>query len=327
MKTICIYNPNNLSSLLGAAIVKQWFLLNNKENRSLVNDLQLGNKVAVGENSLTFSRHSSNRSVGETSEYEQIILCGITFPPEIMLKLHRDKDLIWINSDQTFTNLVAHHQVEIGDMETILGYHNKNFSVCELTWAYFFGYGHLPEIVQLIGLYDSKKYKNFDNNVEVVQFWYGAKYIITTYEEAYYWLTSESKDKIQTITSHGVSIYQYLCIEAKQIYKTRFSMTFTGVFPVNGTKAPNDDRTLTYSFICINHKNFNPIDFGIDYHADGYDVAVSFYYSNNRWNFSLYNENGQVNCHLIAKQFNGNGIKSYASFILKDINTFMEIRK
>ena len=48
----------------------------------------------------------------------------------------------------------------------------------------------------------------------------------------------------------------------------------------------NEDRDWIkndkeYKFICINKENFNPINFGIDYHKDGYDGAACFHYANN----------------------------------------------
>ena len=85
-----------------------------------------------------------------------------------------------------------------------------------------------------------------------------------------------------------------------------------------------DNNTIdkTYKFICINKERFNPINFGIDYHAEGYDGAACFHYDGvaKLWRFSLYNDNGLVDCSQIAKQFGGGGHKGAAGFVTNDLN-------
>ena len=42
------------------------------------------------------------------------------------------------------------------------------------------------------------------------------------------------------------------------------------------------------------------------------------------WNFSLYNDNGEVDCSQIAKQYGGGGHK-YAAGMIVDLETFKSI--
>ena len=77
-------------------------------------------------------------------------------------------------------------------------------------------------------------------------------------------------------------------------------------------------------FICINRERFNPIDFGIDYHKDGYDGCACFHYANGKWNFSLYNDNGIVDCSLIAKQYGGGGHKGASGFVISDLDLIIK---
>ena len=79
-----------------------------------------------------------------------------------------------------------------------------------------------------------------------------------------------------------------------------------------------------YKFICINKERFNPINFGIKYHDDGYDGAACFHYANGEWNFSLYNDNGKVDCSAICKQFGGGGHKGASGFRVKDISKIIK---
>lgn len=87
---------------------------------------------------------------------------------------------------------------------------------------------------------------------------------------------------------------------------------------------PVAENKVPKNFICINKERFNPINFGIDYHKDGYDGCACFHYANGMWNFSLYNDNGEVDCSQIAKQYGGGGHKGAAGFKINDINKIMK---
>lgn len=88
----------------------------------------------------------------------------------------------------------------------------------------------------------------------------------------------------------------------------------------------SDTFTKSSKFICINKERFNPVNFGIDYHKDGYDGAACFYYDGQRklWAFSLYNDNGLVDCSAIAKQYGGGGHRGASGFVTKDLKGIIE---
>ena len=157
---------------------------------------------------------------------------------------------------------------------------------------------------------------------------------LKNYEEAYNLLQSVLSDEnpshigrtstkntyhVDLIQDKGKAIYQYLCVEAKQSYENRFSAWLVEPHEIL--------MPSTYKFTCINKEKFNPINFGIDYHSDGYDGACCFHYDGktNLWRFSLYNDNGEVDCSKIAKQYGGGGHKGAAGFVLSpdDFNRFM----
>jgi nanoRNase/pAp phosphatase (c-di-AMP/oligoRNAs hydrolase) len=52
---------------------------------------------------------------------------------------------------------------------------------------------------------------------------------------------------------------------------------------------------------------------------DMMDVLV-FWYKDNKWHFSLYNDNGEVDCSAITKQYGGGGHKGAAGFIIDNLN-------
>ena len=171
---------------------------------------------------------------------------------------------------------------------------------------------------------------------------------------------------IDVILNKGKYIYKYLCTEAKQTYKDGFGIHFKKHYQTGGVQKSScpvcgamevshnsplskydcgttsyDDRPGTfnrgeqcvkdtYNFICINEERFNPINFGIDYHKDGYDGVACFHFDGTHWNFSLYNDNGLVDCSAIAKQFGGGGHKGAAGFRLpfksNNIDSFIRAR-
>ena len=75
---------------------------------------------------------------------------------------------------------------------------------------------------------------------------------------------------------------------------------------------------MDYTFAFVNQERFNPINFGIDYHKDGYDGFACFWYAGGKWNFSLYNDNGKTDCSEIAKYMGGGGHKGASGFTLTD---------
>jgi oligoribonuclease NrnB/cAMP/cGMP phosphodiesterase (DHH superfamily) len=166
---------------------------------------------------------------------------------------------------------------------------------------------------------------------KVLEFQYGARQCISNYEEAYEKLVScFDADKVEwnivnPIHEKGKAIYQYLCTEAKQAYKNGFEIKFTQSFPeVSTEKYTGGVDPIVYKFICINKERSNPVNFGIDYHSDGYDGAACFHFNGRNWYFSLYNDNGKVDCSAICKSYGGGGHQG-ASGMIVDTETMLKI--
>lgn len=316
-------------------------------------------------------------------------MCDISFPKDIMLNLWATKGLnfIWIDHHKSAIEEMAnaHENISSGAYP-IRGMRDYKFSACELTWFYFFTGQELPEIIRLLGRYDSFGHKGTDEELKVIEFQYGARSVISNYKEAFkkLVLSINANHIIPEILGKGKDIYQYLCTEAKQIYKNGFPLKFLN--PHSFGKNPESevyDQPVYNNFLCINRERFNPINFGIDYHksidesvycieklskygllrrdgnvtadpndqlilkytfkedaikklntlsdkedfevrdhmwtSSGYDGVACFWYENGHWNFSLYNDNGEVDCSVIAKQYGGGGHSSASGFIVKDL--------
>jgi hypothetical protein len=137
----------------------------------------------------------------------------------------------------------------------------------------------MPEIVRLLGRYDCFGYKGTDEETKVLEFQYGARQCITSYEEAYRQLILSFKDielkkkGIFTFESKilesGKIIYEYLCTEAKQAYKNGFEISIgqnSNVKLIDVATLPDTKPEtlknavgtfLPYKFICINKERRN----------------------------------------------------------------------
>jgi len=190
------------------------------------------------------------------------------------------------------------------------GKRDDKYAACELTWMHYFPHIKIPELVRLLGRYDCFGHKGTEEELKVLEFQYGARTIIDNTDEAYKNLViargngdwSFDSDLCDDIHLQGKAIYKYLCTEAKQTYKNIFPIELDG-----------------HKFACVNQNRFNPINFGIDYHKDGFDGFACFWFANGKYNYSLYNDNGNVDCSLIAKNRGGGGHKGASGFISETI--------
>lgn len=346
MKTVCIYHSIDLDGWMSAAIIKHWWKENNIKNGEKISSLVFkddGEDTLISsKETITFIGYNHGQSIPDLSEYDKIIMCDISFPKEEMDKLYiSTKDIIWIDHHISAIKDNVTFNIEKGRFypTNYDGIRDVDFAACELTWKFFFSNETMPEIVRLLGMYDSFRHKGTDEERYVLEFQYGARSCISNYEEAYSYLLkslnpiSEFGCIENDIYNNGKKIYQYLCIEAKQTYKNGFEIEFKEDIIINSEQGVGTQPTIfnllkvgkiIHKFICINKERFNPINFGIDYHKDGYDGCACFHYANGMWNFSLYNDNGEVDCSVIAKQFGGGGHKGAAGFRL-DMTEFIKL--
>jgi len=323
MKTICIYHSRDLDGWMSAAIVMRWFMEQHEEfvvrnSKDIVNSNTFGNDPAP---ELFMLGWDYGDEIPKLSDYDKVIMCDISFPT--FEDFVGGFELIWIDHHKS-----AIEKVEQGILENsahIEGLRDVKFAACELTWVYFFPAEPMPEIVRLLGRYDCFGHKGTGEEQKVLEFQYGARAVMSNYKECYIHLNKSIKDSELyenedltvegDILSDGGAIYNYLKAEAKQIYSKAFEVWFDdGV----QTSAGN-----SYKFLCVNQDRFNPINFGIDYHKENYDGFACFWYKGGKWNFSLYNDNGAVDCSVIAKQFGGGGHAGASGFLVDDIHAII----
>lgn len=350
MKTACIYHSIDLDGWMSAAIVKHWFAIEHREQEiNIVNynsftDLDIS--TINPSNLIVFIGYNYGQPIPDLSEYDKVIMCDISFEPTVMKGLidRLSNNFIWI--DHHISAIKSCPQTlpyanSVDDVQPVSGIRDTKFAACELTWQHFFPNESMPEIVRLLGRYDCFGHKGTDEEQKVLEFQYGARQAIPNYNTAYDYLMYNLQDDVDCVHGdehvvnrlhiEGIAIYQYLCTEAKQTYKNGFEIELNVINKIPnikelGFKSASNQRN--YKFICINKERFNPINFSIDYHKDGYDGAACFHFDGTHWCFSLYNDNGEVDCSQIAKQFGGGGHKGAAGFRLpfKDTNIDSFIR-
>ncbi len=329
MKTICVYHSRDLDGWMSAAIVKKWFIEITKAKNKLfsVCKYEYRNDVIRNNNAecLDMLGWDYGNIIPDLSNYNKIIMVDISFSAKEMINLYKmyKDNFIWID----------HHISAINDIKMIsdkgnvpiVGLRDVVFAACEICWMYLYPNDKLPEIIRLLGMYDSFRHKGTEEEQKVLEFQYGARQLIINYNDAYKYLVEVSSNNTNwgtlEIANNGHYIYNYLKVEAKQVYKNSFNFTF---YP----KMQNDGSLIKpINFLMVNKERFNPINFDINYHNDGYDGFACFWYNNNKWNFTLYNDNGNIDCSKLAKQYGGGGHKGAAGFIINNINDFLITNK
>jgi len=327
MKFITIYNNSSIDGLMSAGIIKHWF-----------NQQEVPNKEGEPINTIDFICYNHEQPIPDLSKYNKVIMLGVSFPMDIMFDLIKEKgnfNFTYIDNNKItlleYDKFSTHY-----DCREALGIRDDKYGISELTWKYFmsnpiekFGkieeQNPIPEIVKLIDVYASGRHIGTSEEKKVLEFQYAIRKYITNYKEAYNELliaiSEQSKTRDEVLTTYrfedihieGICIYQYLCKEAKQVYKNGFELELKEQqFYPQGTKK---GESILRKFICINKERFNPIDFGIDYYRDGYDGVASFHITNGfEYNFTLYSNT--INCNVVAKQYKGNGTRKQAEMIL-----------
>jgi len=237
-----------------------------------------------------------------------LIIVDVSFSTETFRKfLNEGRKVLWID----------HHISAIREFDKNLRYEIQNnpffqFAIdptkaaCELTWETINVGQDMPEAVRLLGRYDCFGHMGTFEELEVLLFQYAARAKWDSWQTATEALHLD-KTAITKMYEEGRYIYSSLVMEAKQIYEKRFDMMFDG-----------------HLFAAVNRDRFNPINFGIDFHQDGYAGFCSFYYDRGIWKFSLYS-NGVVDCSDICLRRGGGGHAGAAGFTATDILPFLRI--
>lgn len=234
--------------------------------------------------------------------YEKdIVMVDLSFPYHEMLNLknrNNGTEFIWIDH-----HISAIKDADLHGYSDLPGIRDANYAACELSWDYYNRYEIMPLLIVYFGLYDSFRHKGKDYEDQVLMVQYGARAEINNVKEAKvvldYVLKNEKNDvcELRKLEKNGKIIYKHLTIEAKEAYAQRFDVLIDNI-----------------RFASINKARFNPANFKIDYHTDGYAGVLTFHYENHIFNYSIYSDDESIDCSVIAKKFGGGGHKGAAGF-------------
>lgn len=302
MRILCIYHSRDLDGWCSAAIVKYYFSTDASVDLVLFG-WEYGDPIPEK----------------EIEESASVIMCDISFPADKMFEIHQSgKDFTWIDHHKSSIKAVQLEgdlpcdiSRELGGIKDELGIHtyagvrNTEYAACELTWKYFF-IENMPNFVWWLGMYDSFRHKGTKYESDTLKFQYAARarwkkpedfdYVFSLYDHK---LIFDDRKMVR----EGKIIYKYLCTEAEQIYSNAFPITIKG-----------------HKFAIVNRERFNPINFGINYHKDGYEGFACFWFNGKKWAWSLYNDDSSVDVSKIASYYGGGGHKGAAGFIQAVLN-------
>lgn len=183
----------------------------------------------------------------------------------------------------------------------------KEYSGCELTWKYFFPEREMPEVVHLLGRYDTWDNKDADrwNNI-IVPFQMGFNLLPTNplEDEAFNlsWLPlfygKEHPDFVNDMIYKGKIILQYQDNMNKRLMKW----------------LPEELEFNGYRAIVANNPLKNSEIFKSIWDEEKYDIMI--FYSKSKYNVgvSLFTTKTGVDCSALAKKYGGGGHEQAAGF-------------
>lgn len=250
-------------------------------------------------------------SIPDVENYDTVFVCDLGLKPEQLLAMNNDSEVIWIDHHKSAIEEWRLYCTRFGFIE-IPGLRSSKRAACELTWEYLYDQvgDIMPREVNFLGLYDSFRHKGTEDEQMVMEYQFGARAVANDLWSTYELLFTGGRlrNRLEVIYS-GKEILRYLSMEAISAVNNGFAYT---VIDINGNH---------YKALVINKERFNPSNFKVDYHSSGYDVCISFHYVGHldTYSFSVYNENGEVDCSLIAENYGGGGHKGAAGFMLDDL--------
>ena len=296
---ICFYHSRDLDGWTSAAIVKRW-----DSGAKLVGwdygDPEPGIYDVDHEYEMLNPTHPTITTPVDLripNKGVTVIIVDICFAIESMKKLasYEGIQVIWIDHHKSAIRDAA----DIDEVALMAGSRREDMAACELTWKFFFPLKVMPEAVRLLGRYDCFGHKGTDEERLVLLFQYAARAICDSPDKAEIFIDMDM-DQVENVMNGGRWVYDYLCVEARGIFAKAFPVKFME----------------EHSGLMVNRERFNPVNFGIDYHKEGYEFFGCYWHDGVNWTFSLYNDNGKLDVSMVAKRFGGGGHQGAAGMVL-----------
>lgn len=287
----CIYHSRDLDGWMSAAIVMLWY-----------------EKAYGNLNGLELIGWDYGNPIPALMTDRPVIMVDISFPLEEMKRISKNANgsLIWIDHHKSAIvefmkdDAILDEQWLIAELPRMgIGEELELVGACELAWRKYFPDSETPEIVRLLGCYDSFRHKGTEESDYVFDIQYAARTYL--HDPGHCFSTLKHLEMLDLITWQriGSGILSYLKVEALSIYKNR-------------SEHENDGIKIA----SINRERFNPSSYGIPYHEDGYDAFMCYSrMKDGRWTISIYNENGKIDVSVVAKGMGGGGHARAAGWV------------
>ncbi len=297
----CIYHSRDLDGWMSAAIVMAWYERKNGDLEGL---------VLIG--------WDYGDPIPELIPDVPVFIVDIAFDMKTMHDIASTNEMTWIdhhrsaildykkyleaNGGGLFLDTVVHPEEYMEGEYALIG-------ACELAWGALYPQEKLPEIIRLLGCYDSFRHKDTSESKMVFAFQYAARAYMENPKDCAFYLKEELLGTPHNFwVTAGQAILQYLKVEAHSLYKERL----VHMIPMG--------NSMLVSAASINRQRFNPSSYDINYH-DEVDVFICYHrMKDGRWTFSLYNENGMIDVSVIAQTQGGGGHARAAGFVADNLD-------
>jgi len=226
----------------------------------------------------------------EIEKHDKIVICDISFPMDYMFKLHKEKDLIWIDHHASAITQYDEKIKQEGGLG-IKGLRAVGTAAIELTWLYFFAEKPVPEGIKLLALNDLFDLR--DKRVRPFEYAFQSLGVNRPYERVWRDLF-ENKINIELMVEKGNAILSYI---KNRDYRLVRNMAFEGTY--------NEMRFIAANMAQAGSDFFDSLD-----NIKNYDFMVSFSLNKrSKWNLSFRTTKDDVDVSKIAATFGGGGHK------------------
>jgi oligoribonuclease NrnB/cAMP/cGMP phosphodiesterase (DHH superfamily) len=208
---------------------------------------------------------------------------------------------------------IDHHKSAIEELKDFTHPNFKNHSkvgmaACELVWEYFNPSIETPEIITLLGIYDSWRKENqafWDN--DVLPFQFGMRVVCNSVETFPTWTLLDEisfynrRSFIGRIKEQGRAILKYQENSNLFICKSAFE-------DILCVTEDESYRVIMLNSVVGNSDMFNSV------YNSSHDMMCRFSFNGTEWSFTLYSTKPNIDCGVIAKKLGGGGHKGAAGF-------------
>ena len=243
----------------------------------------------------------------ELAKHDDIVVCDISLPLDVMFRLNETKNLIWIDHHASMIDAYDKAIKEKGHKE-IKGIRRNGTAAIMLTWEYFYPDEPVPEGVKLLALNDL--YDLRDKRVRPFEYAFQALGVNKPGDKNWKDLFAGRID-VKEMVRKGEAILSYIKNRNHRLCK---AMSF-------------DSEYMGYKCICANMpQGYSEFYDGVK-NIRNYDFMCNFFMNGkNTWNLSFYTTKDDVDVSKIAATFGGgghrkasgaSGLKKLPEFLLK----------